>query len=144
MTTGLSGSNNIQTSSISASDIPIGAIVGIIVGAIICITLCVLMYYCCTMYCFYISDPKTRPQFLYTHSAAERDCGTMACININKQLILCCCPSLQATVKKTELYQDVTFSQNVTHLASHLPPLDLVEMHPLIQQYHAHNMIQVV
>jgi hypothetical protein len=146
MTSAFSSSQNknVEVSSISASDIPIGPIVGIIVGVIVCIALCTLMYYCCTLYCFYISDPKSRPQFLYTHNVEERDCGTMACINLNKQLILCCCPSLEATVKKTDLYQDVTFSTNVTHTASHFPPLGLVEMHPLLQQYHAHNMIQVV
>ncbi len=97
-----------------AMDISTGAMVGICVGIVICIGLCFLMYYFCTMYCFYISDPQSRPEFLYTHNIEERDCGTIACVNINRNLILCCCPSLKETVEKTKLYQEGSSNLNVT------------------------------
>ena len=99
-------------------DISTGAIVGICIGIVVCIALCFLMYYFCTMYCFYISDPRSRPEFLYTHNIEERDCGTIACVNINRNLILCCCPSLKKTVETTNLYQEGSSNLNVTQTSS--------------------------
>ncbi len=92
-----------------------GAIVGICTGLVVCLVLCFLMYYCCTMYCFYISDAHSRPDFLFTHSAEERDCGTVACVNINRSLIICCCPSLKKTVEKTHIYQQGAAGVNMVH-----------------------------
>lgn len=97
-------------------------ITGIAIGGILCIALCFLLYYFFTMYCFYISDKNSRPQFLFTHSAEERDCGTIACININKQLILCCCPSLTRKVNSIEIYQKADQSVNISNTATNFAP----------------------
>ena len=99
-------------------DIPIGPIIGVFVGISLCIPLGFLLYYFFTMYCFYISKPRSRPAFLFTMTAEERDCGTICCVNINTGLIVCCCPSLKKTVEHTNLYQDGSNNLNVTHTGS--------------------------
>ena len=116
-------SQNSLTSNTTNIDISWGAIIGIVIGAILCIALGYLLYYFCTMYCFYISDEKSRPQFLFTHSAEERDCGTIACININRQLIICCCPSLKQKIEKANTYQKVDTSVNITPTGSYFVPV---------------------
>ena len=119
-----------SSTAMSTLNISTGAIIGITIGAIVCISLCILMYYFCTIYCFYISDPRSRPEFLYTHNVEERDCGTIACVNVNRSLILCCCPSLKKTVENTNLYQQG--GNNITFTSSNADFLNNQEMNTLL------------
>ena len=82
-----------------------GLVIGLVIGFIIFSMLMYLMYYFFTLYCFYISDEESRPQYLFTHSQEDVDCGTICCINLNRSLILYCCPGLKEAVKRAHIYQ---------------------------------------
>lgn len=129
---------NAINSSESAWTMPWGEIIGFGLGGILSMALGFLLYYFFTMYCFYVSDKNSRPQFLFTHSAAERDCGTIACININKQLIICCCPSLKQKVESTELYQNAEHNWNITHVATNFAPYCLNSTTSISNHDHVH------
>lgn len=119
--TSLITSKNISaaSSSSSSSSIPWGIIIGLVIGLIFLSILGYTLYYFCTLYCFYISDEDSRPQYLFTHSQEDTDCGTICCININKKLILQCCPSLKEAIKTAHIYQRGAQELNVAYTGSH-------------------------
>ena len=87
-----------------------GLIVGLVIGGILLLILGYTLYYFFTLYCFYTEEP--RREFLFSYSKEDTDCGTTTCINLNKMLIPCCCPSLRETVRTVHLYP-----QNVSNHA---------------------------
>jgi hypothetical protein len=102
----------------TAVDVPWGVVIGSIVGLLMLFILGCFLNYCCTIYCYVTSSANGRPPFLYSLESVNRDCDTLACINISEKSIICCCPHLKEDVEKATIYPAGSTTVNVTNTRS--------------------------